>query len=92
MERRGSVNLVVWGAVPRVNPDGSSWREPPRRGWVRIYCLLVDILIMILLLVITVLVWRGANRGTVIGLWLIGIVAVISLFRFHVTSTLDLSF
>lgn len=47
---------------------------------------------MVLLLVLALLVWRGANRGTVIGLWVIGVIAVISLFRFHVTSTLDLSF
>lgn len=47
---------------------------------------------MILLLVITLLVWRGAKRGMVIALWAIALVATIGLFRFHVTSTLDLSF
>jgi hypothetical protein len=52
----------------------------------------VDILIMILLLVIALLVWRGAKRGMVIALWVVGVVALIGLFRFHVTSTLDLSF
>ncbi|MBJ7400673.1 DUF5993 family protein [Mycolicibacterium sp.] len=52
----------------------------------------MDILIMILLLVIALLVWRGANRGVIIGLWVIGVVAMIGLFRYHVTSVLDLSF
>lgn len=47
---------------------------------------------MVLLLAIAVLVWRGARRGTVIALWLVGLVAMISLFRYHVTSVLDLSF
>jgi len=47
---------------------------------------------MILLLVIALLVWRGINRGVIITLWVVGIVAVIGLFRFHVTSMLDLSF
>jgi hypothetical protein len=52
----------------------------------------VDILIMILLLVIMLLIWRGANRQLIITLWLVGLVAVVGLFRFHVTSALDLSF
>ena len=47
---------------------------------------------MILLLVIALLVWRGANRGVIITLWAVGIVALVGLFRFHVTSLLDLSF
>jgi multisubunit Na+/H+ antiporter MnhF subunit len=52
----------------------------------------MDILIMILLLVLAVLVWRGANRGVVIALWVVGVVATVGLFRYHVTSLLDLSF
>jgi hypothetical protein len=52
----------------------------------------VDILIMVLLLVVALLVWRGANRGVIISLWVVGIVAMLGLFRFHVTSLLDLSF
>ena len=52
----------------------------------------MDILIMVLLLVIALLVWRGANRGVIISLWVVGIVAMLGLFRFHVTSLLDLSF
>jgi hypothetical protein len=52
----------------------------------------VDILIMILLFVIALLIWRGARRGMIIALWAVGVVAMIGLFRYHVTSTLDLSF
>jgi hypothetical protein len=47
---------------------------------------------MILLLVIALLIWRGANRHVIITLWFVGLVAVVGLFRFHVTSHLDLSF
>jgi hypothetical protein len=47
---------------------------------------------MILLLVIALLVWRGANRGVVIALWVVGVIATVGLFRYHVTSLLDLSF
>lgn len=47
---------------------------------------------MILLFVLVLLVWRGAKRGLILGLWVIGVVAVVGLFRFHVTSVLDLSF
>ncbi|MCB0944313.1 MAG: hypothetical protein H6522_04990 [Mycolicibacterium sp.] len=52
----------------------------------------MDILIMVLLLSIALLIWRGAKRGLVIGLWVIGAVAVLGLFKYHVTSVLDLSF
>ncbi len=51
----------------------------------------MDIAIMLLLLVVAVLIWRGAKRGLVIGLWIIGLVAMIGLFKYHVTSTLDIS-
>ncbi len=47
---------------------------------------------MILLLGIALLVWRGAKRGLIISLWLVGVVALVGLFRYHVTSVLDLSF
>ena len=47
---------------------------------------------MILLFGITLLVWRGAKRGMIIALWAVGLVAMIGLFRYHVTSVLDLSF
>jgi len=52
----------------------------------------VDILIMVLLLALALLVWRGAKRGVIIAVWAVGLVAMIGLFRYHVTSTLDLSF
>ncbi len=47
---------------------------------------------MILLFVLALLIWRGAKRGTIIALWALGVVAMIGLFRYHVTSVLDLSF
>ena len=47
---------------------------------------------MILLLGIAVLIWRGAKRGMVIALWFVGLIAMIGLFKYHVTSHLDLSF
>jgi hypothetical protein len=52
----------------------------------------VDILIMILLLAIALLIWRGAKRGLILTLWFVGLAAMIGLFRYHVTSVLDLSF
>ncbi|MGI9161421.1 MAG: DUF5993 family protein, partial [Mycobacterium sp.] len=52
----------------------------------------VDILIMILLFVIALLVWRGARNGLILSLWVIGVIAMIGLFKWHVTSVLDLSF
>jgi len=52
----------------------------------------VDILIMFLLFAIALLVWRGAKGGVVLGLWVLGVVAMLGLFRYHVTSVLDLSF
>ncbi len=47
---------------------------------------------MILLLALALMVWKGVNRQAVIALWFVGLVAVVGLFRFHVTSALDLSF
>jgi hypothetical protein len=47
---------------------------------------------MILLLGLALLIWRGAKRGLILGLWAVGLVAMIGLFRYHVTSVLDLSF
>lgn len=47
---------------------------------------------MILLFGIALLIWRGAKRGLIISLWVVGVIAVIGLFRYHVTSVLDLSF
>ncbi len=47
---------------------------------------------MVLLLAIALLIWRGASRGLIITLWFVGLIAVIGLFDYHVTSHLDLSF
>ncbi len=47
---------------------------------------------MAVLLVVAVLIYRGAKRGLIIGLWFLGLLATIALFRYHVTSPLDLSF
>jgi hypothetical protein len=52
----------------------------------------MDIIIMVLLLGLGVLIYRGARRGLVLVVWLITAAAVIGLFRYHVTSPLDLSF
>jgi len=47
---------------------------------------------MILLLGIAVMIWRGAKREMTIALWIVGVILMIGLFRYHVTSVLDLSF
>lgn len=47
---------------------------------------------MVLLLALALLIWRGAKRGLIITLWFVGLVAMIGLFDYHVTSHLDLSF
>lgn len=52
----------------------------------------MDIAIMLILLGTALLIWRGAHRGLVIGLWVVGLVAMLGLFKYHVTSSLDLNF
>ena len=47
---------------------------------------------MILLLGVALLIWRGAKRGLVIGLWIIGVVAMLGLFRYRADYVLDQSF
>ena len=47
---------------------------------------------MILLLGVALLIWRGAGRGAVLALWVLGLVLMVGLFKYHVTSHLDLSF
>lgn len=47
---------------------------------------------MFVLLAIALLMLRGASRGLVISLWVVGLVLTLGLFRYHVTSVLDLSF
>lgn len=65
-------------------------RPPPVVGHHRVH--LVDILIMFVLLAVALLMWRAANRNVVIGLWVVCLVLMIGLFRYHVTSALELSF
>lgn len=52
----------------------------------------MDILILILLLIIGILIYKGARRGLILTLWFVALVAMLALFRYHVTSALDLSF
>jgi len=52
----------------------------------------MDIAIMIVVLALAIFIWRGAQRGLIIGLWLVGLVAMLGLFKYHVTSALDLNF
>lgn len=47
---------------------------------------------MILLFALALLIWRGAKHGLILALWVIGVVAMLGLFKWHVTSVLDLSF
>ena len=47
---------------------------------------------MILLFSVALLIWRGASRGLVLGLWVVGVVAMLGLFKYHADSVLDLSF
>ena len=52
----------------------------------------MDTIIMLLLLVTAVAAYRGLSRRFVIVVWLIGLVAMLGLFRYHVTSSLHLNF
>ncbi|WP_193548209.1 DUF5993 family protein [Aestuariivirga litoralis] len=52
----------------------------------------MDIIILFVLLVTAFAIWREAHRGLVLGLWLVALVLMIGLFRYHVTSSLGLSF
>jgi hypothetical protein len=52
----------------------------------------MDVAIMLLVLAIVILIWRGARRGLILGLWAIGLVAMLGLFQYHITSPLDLNF
>lgn len=47
---------------------------------------------MAVLTATVVLMLRGAPRVWVLGLWVLGLVLMLGLFRYHVTSPLDLSF
>ena len=47
---------------------------------------------MAILMAVALLIWRAAKLGYVIALWMVALVAMLGLFRFHITSHLDLSF
>lgn len=47
---------------------------------------------MIVLLVLAIAIYRGARAGVIVSLWVVGLVAMLLLFRYHVSSPLDLSF
>lgn len=52
----------------------------------------MDIIILTVLLITVILVVRGASRTLILATWLIALVLMLGLFRYHVTSPLDLSF
>ena len=52
----------------------------------------MDIIIMVLLLVTAMLIYRGAARKWILTSWIVALVLMLGLFRYHVTSPLDLSF
>ncbi len=52
----------------------------------------MDIIILALLLLTAVLVVRGGARKWILTTWFIALVLMLALFRYHVTSPLDLSF
>lgn len=47
---------------------------------------------MLILFAVAILIVKGAKRGLILGLWVLGLVLMLGLFRYHVTSALDLSF
>lgn len=47
---------------------------------------------MLLLCVTAICAYRGLSRRLVIGLWVVGIVCMLGLFKYHVTSSLPLNF
>jgi high-affinity Fe2+/Pb2+ permease len=52
----------------------------------------MDIIILFLLFFIGLAIWRGAPRWLILTCWVGTLLLMIGLFRFHVTSVLDLSF
>ena len=52
----------------------------------------MDIIILFLLLFIAHAMWQGAPRWLVLTCWFGTLLLMIGLFRFHVTSSLGLSF
>jgi len=47
---------------------------------------------MLLLAVTAFLAYRGASRRLVITLWVVSVVCMLGLFKYHVTSSLHLNF
>lgn len=47
---------------------------------------------MLVLLATALAVYRGQSSGRIVVLWTVGLVLSLLLFRYHVTSALDLSF
>ena len=52
----------------------------------------MDIIILFLLLLTGLAIWRGAPRWLVLGCWTLSLLLMLGLFRYHVTSSLGLSF
>ena len=52
----------------------------------------MDIIIMIVLMATAICAWRGLPRSVVMTLWVIGLVLMMGLFKYHVTSPLHLNF
>jgi hypothetical protein len=52
----------------------------------------MDIIILFVLLFTALAIWRDAPRGLVLACWALALVLMLGLFRYHVTSSLGLSF
>lgn len=52
----------------------------------------MDIIILALLFATVVMVLKAAPRKWIITTWVVALVLMLALFRYHVTSPLDLSF
>ena len=52
----------------------------------------MDIIILALLLTTAILMVRGAPRKWILTSWIVAFVLMLALFRYHVSSPLDLSF
>ena len=52
----------------------------------------MDIIILALLLATAIMIVRGAAPKWILTTWIVTLVLMLGLFRYHVTSPLDLSF
>lgn len=52
----------------------------------------MDIVILFVFTITGIAIWRGAPRWLVLGCWSLALVMMLGLFRYHVTSSLGLSF